>query len=515
MIFGNPLAWLGLGALVLPLVVHMLVRERARVQRLPTLRFLRGEPPVAIRRSRPDEPLLLALRLLLLAVAVFALAQPFLVVGERGAQADGIRDSLSRVVLLDRGEAGVPVGEEFEALEALLAGAAGTAERVRVIPFDGRPGAPAARDLAAGVEGARGWLEGAPGRREVVVVSDFSAGLPDEGALHGALRGALRGIPDEVGIRLVAAPGAASASDARLLPPSWTLPARSGTVEATWSVEAEEAEGAPGADDRVPGAWVRWTPANGAPGSDVLADGLTLVSGADPAARERAGRALDAAAAVGGLRVGAGTPVIVVLGGGASGPEGSALLAAAGPPTARWTGDALLRLGRDPELVAALRESGGAAATADAPEAPFEAPVPLFRGHEGQVVLGAGELPPEPGGDGASPRLLLVYTGDPGDLAAAALLGAVGRAVAAPAFAGGAGPAPTAEALERWQRDPAPASGTTGTGGAAGGPLDDTDSFPSDARWAWLMVLGLLVGEGFLRRRIQERRSTEASDDEV
>ena len=70
-----PAALLGLGLLALPILVHMLVRDRAPLVRLPTLRFLQGEPPVALRRSRPDEPLLLALRLLILVVAVVALGQ--------------------------------------------------------------------------------------------------------------------------------------------------------------------------------------------------------------------------------------------------------------------------------------------------------------------------------------------------------------------------------------------------------------------------------------------------------
>ncbi len=491
MIFGSPLAWLGLGALVLPLVVHMLVRERARIQRLPTLRFLKGEPPVAIRRSRPDEPLLLGLRLLLLAVAVFALAQPFLPFGDRAAAAAGARESLSRVVLVDRGEEGALAGEGLAAMQALVAEVAGEADRVRVLPFDGGPGASPARDLAAAVEGARGWLDGAPGRREVVVVSDFAGGLPDPGVL--------RRIPDEAGLRLVGAPAGGSSE-----PPTWTLPARSGTVEVAWYPDLE------GAASPVPGARVEWRATGFDPDADGGAEGLTLVSGEDPGVRERARRALEISSAVGGLRVGAETPVVVVFGAGspASDPEASALLGAATPPSARWTADALLALAGDPELLAALRELRGETGS----EVAAGAPVPLFRGADGGVLLGAGELPADPAAASGAPRLLLVYAGDPGDLAAPALLGALGRAMAAPAVVGRAGsPAPT-EALRALDRDPAPVD-EDAPAARGGGPLDDTDPFPSDARWAWLLVLGLLVGEGFLRRGIEDRRKREVSDD--
>ncbi|HKS06120.1 MAG TPA: BatA domain-containing protein [Gemmatimonadaceae bacterium] len=74
MIWQNPIAWFGLGGLAIPIVIHLLNRRSARVQRFPTLRFFAMSPVIAPRRRQLSELLLLAVRLLILLAAVAALA---------------------------------------------------------------------------------------------------------------------------------------------------------------------------------------------------------------------------------------------------------------------------------------------------------------------------------------------------------------------------------------------------------------------------------------------------------
>jgi hypothetical protein len=71
-----PAAFAGLLLAGLPLLIHLLGRERPPSQRVPTLRFI-GETALApVRRARLQDPLLMLLRTLLLVLAVLALARP-------------------------------------------------------------------------------------------------------------------------------------------------------------------------------------------------------------------------------------------------------------------------------------------------------------------------------------------------------------------------------------------------------------------------------------------------------
>ncbi|NVB36643.1 VWA domain-containing protein [Pseudenhygromyxa sp. WMMC2535] len=94
----SPLALLGLLGLGLPLLAHLLGRERPQTIRFAGMRFAAAEDPVITqRRSIRDWPLLI-LRLLLLAVLVLVLARP--VVGSEAAVAV-LAEPHDAVVLLD------------------------------------------------------------------------------------------------------------------------------------------------------------------------------------------------------------------------------------------------------------------------------------------------------------------------------------------------------------------------------------------------------------------------------
>ncbi|MEP6592324.1 MAG: BatA domain-containing protein, partial [Acidobacteriota bacterium] len=78
MSFLTPLFLLGLAGLAVPIVVHLIQRERKNVVRFPSLMFLQRIPYQSVRRRRIRNWPLLLLRLAALALIVAAFARPFL-----------------------------------------------------------------------------------------------------------------------------------------------------------------------------------------------------------------------------------------------------------------------------------------------------------------------------------------------------------------------------------------------------------------------------------------------------
>ncbi|HEY7056238.1 MAG TPA: BatA and WFA domain-containing protein, partial [Vicinamibacterales bacterium] len=72
-----PLVLLGLGALAIPVVIHLIQREKKRVVEFPSLMFLRRIPYQSVRRRRIRHWALLLMRLTALALIVAAFARPF------------------------------------------------------------------------------------------------------------------------------------------------------------------------------------------------------------------------------------------------------------------------------------------------------------------------------------------------------------------------------------------------------------------------------------------------------
>jgi hypothetical protein len=205
MSFLAPLLLAGLAALAVPIVLHLLQRERHDVVEFPSLMFLRRIPQETTKRRRLRHWLLLAARCLLLALLALAFARPFL----RGRAAaigggDGAREV---VVLLDR-SASMGHGDRWARAQATarsVIDGLGDDDRLTLVAFDAsaealnegtgdraalgtlvgraRPGAGATR-YGPALRLAQGVLEESDrARREVVVVSDFQQagwdGAPD------------------------------------------------------------------------------------------------------------------------------------------------------------------------------------------------------------------------------------------------------------------------------------------------------------------------------------------------
>jgi hypothetical protein len=78
MVFLSPLTLTGLLLVALPVVIHLLVRRRARRLDFPTLKFLRETPSFKLYPRRLRQPLLLALRAAAIILLVMGLARPLL-----------------------------------------------------------------------------------------------------------------------------------------------------------------------------------------------------------------------------------------------------------------------------------------------------------------------------------------------------------------------------------------------------------------------------------------------------
>src|SRR5579872_5366449 len=72
-----PLALLGLAALAIPVLIHLIQREKKRVVEFPSLMFLRRIPYQSVRRRRIRDVALLMMRLAALALIILAFARPF------------------------------------------------------------------------------------------------------------------------------------------------------------------------------------------------------------------------------------------------------------------------------------------------------------------------------------------------------------------------------------------------------------------------------------------------------
>ncbi|MCA1584238.1 MAG: BatA domain-containing protein [Acidobacteria bacterium] len=99
MTFLAPLFLAGLAALAVPVLIHLIQRERKTVTAFPSLMFLRRIPYQSVRRRRIRHWALLALRLVALALIIAAFARPFLRATSAAAMAGGARDV---IVVVDR-----------------------------------------------------------------------------------------------------------------------------------------------------------------------------------------------------------------------------------------------------------------------------------------------------------------------------------------------------------------------------------------------------------------------------
>src|SRR5688572_11009692 len=100
MSFLTPLFLIGLAGLAVPVLLHLIQRERKQVVQFPSLMFLRRIPYQSVRRRRVRHWLLLMMRLAALALIVLAFGRPFFRTADPSVSAAG--GAREVVILLDR-----------------------------------------------------------------------------------------------------------------------------------------------------------------------------------------------------------------------------------------------------------------------------------------------------------------------------------------------------------------------------------------------------------------------------
>lgn len=175
----NPAAFVTIAAVSAPLIIHLLLRQRARRVVFPSVRFIAKMDESSMRFRAPSDLLLLLVRLGIVACAALALAQPLLVSDSRLA---AWGDRTVRAVVVDTSDS-VDGRAAREAADAEARGA------VAVRRFE-------SPDPSAELAKAVAWLNAAgPARRELVVLSDFQNGI--------LTRSQVERVPPTMGIRLV------------------------------------------------------------------------------------------------------------------------------------------------------------------------------------------------------------------------------------------------------------------------------------------------------------------------
>src|SRR6185295_14649186 len=99
MAFLTPFFMVGLGAIAIPVLIHLIQREKKRVVEFPSLMFVRRIPYQSVRRRRIRHWGLLLLRAAAIALIVAAFARPFFRQGATAAAAIGGAREI--VLLLD------------------------------------------------------------------------------------------------------------------------------------------------------------------------------------------------------------------------------------------------------------------------------------------------------------------------------------------------------------------------------------------------------------------------------
>jgi hypothetical protein len=160
MSFLTPLFLVGLAALAIPVLIHLIQRERRRVVEFPSLMFLQRIPYRSVRRRHIRHWALLVLRLAALALIVAAFARPFFRRSDLAtAAASGAREV---VVLLDRSYSMGYAGrwERARAAARNAVNALGPADRASVVLFS------IEAEVALRSTGDRGRLLGVVGAAE-------------------------------------------------------------------------------------------------------------------------------------------------------------------------------------------------------------------------------------------------------------------------------------------------------------------------------------------------------------
>src|SRR5476651_2652051 len=111
MAFLTPFFLAGLAAISIPVLIHLIQREKKRVIEFPSLMFVRRIPYQSVRRRRIRHWALLLLRAAAIALIVAAFARPFL---RQSAMAAAVGGGAREVVILLDQSASMGYGDRWD-----------------------------------------------------------------------------------------------------------------------------------------------------------------------------------------------------------------------------------------------------------------------------------------------------------------------------------------------------------------------------------------------------------------
>jgi hypothetical protein len=138
MSFLAPLFLVGLAAVAIPILVHLIQRERRNIVEFPSLMFVQRIPYESVERRRIHNWPLLLLRLAALMAIVAAFSRPFVGMDPVEAAASGDREV---VILLDR-SASMGYGDRWTRAQAealAIVDGLDSADRATLVLFDDAP----------------------------------------------------------------------------------------------------------------------------------------------------------------------------------------------------------------------------------------------------------------------------------------------------------------------------------------------------------------------------------------
>src|SRR5215471_17245616 len=205
-----PFALVGLAALAIPVLIHLIQRERKRVVEFPSLMFLRRIPYQSVRRRRIRDVTLLIMRLAALALIVLAFARPFF---RRDSLAAATQNGAREAVILVDTSYSMEYGDRWSKAQAAARDAIRglkTGDRASLVFFSSgadvavrsagdRPRLEAAVAAAKAGPGATRYApalklagsllaESALPQREIILISDFQRRGWDQTPGHDDVR---------------------------------------------------------------------------------------------------------------------------------------------------------------------------------------------------------------------------------------------------------------------------------------------------------------------------------------
>src|ERR1700681_583742 len=138
MAFLTPLFLVGLSAIAIPIVIHLIQRERKRIIEFPSLMFIRRIPYQSVRRRRIRHWFLLLMRAVAVTLLVLAFARPFFRQSAIAAAAEAAGGAREVVILLDQ-SASMGYGDHWQrARDAAreVVRNLGGADRATLVVFD-------------------------------------------------------------------------------------------------------------------------------------------------------------------------------------------------------------------------------------------------------------------------------------------------------------------------------------------------------------------------------------------